>query len=436
MSPEPQANVPALNGSPDAMSSAGESQATPPRGGSGILRPPLKILHVIPAISARYGGPSTVVRNMASALAEREGLRVEVASTDAGLSAAERAEESAAFPVTLRLFRHTVSERWKYSRGLGRWLADKVVGFDLVHLHGVWSYATLAACRAAARADVPVLLRPCGMMSDYTFSRSSGLKAVYWRFVERPNLKSVAAFHATSVAEAEEIRRLGFTAPTEVIPNGVDPSAWTEPRLPERLPEACGRPGSPVILFLSRLHPKKGVVDLLLPAFRRVASEASLAIAGGPDGHSPWYASDVEATVDRLGLCDRTTFLGAVAGRARWSAFDGAAVFVLPSRSENFGVVVAEAMARGIPVVVTEGVQAADHVRAAGAGYVVPLDVDALADAMSRLLAAPQTRRTMGEAGREYARRTFAWGSITDRIEQLYRATLARVRPIEFKGST
>jgi glycosyltransferase involved in cell wall biosynthesis len=119
-------------------------------------------------------------------------------------------------------------------------------------------------------------------------------------------------------------------------------------------------------------------------------------------------------------LTDRVAILGPVSPAERWALLDGADLFVLPSRGENFGLVVTEAMARGIPVVISDAVQSCTHVKAAGAGRIVPLDVVALAAAMAELLAAPAQRQVMGKQGRLYAQQHLAWSAIAARIADLY----------------
>ncbi len=124
--------------------------------------------------------------------------------------------------------------------------------------------------------------------------------------------------------------------------------------------------------------------------------------------------------VANLKLNHRVAFLGAIPHAERWGLFDGADLFVLPSHSENFGIVVAEAMARRIPVVVSDEVQSSEHVTAALAGRVVPLDVDALARALDDLLGDPAGRAAAGERGSHYARSHFGWDEVAGKIRSLY----------------
>ncbi len=392
----------------------------------------MRVLHVIPGVAPRYGGPSTAIWPMVAALNRLPGVSAEVATTDADGPRGRFSPQSLPAGVVTHLFHRTFSERWKFSAGLGHWLKRYASEYDLLHVHALWTFSTLAACAAGRRRQVPIVLRPCGMLSPYTLGRSAWVKRLYWAAVERRNLASVCCFHVTSRAEAGELACLGpRAAPGVVIPLGIDPHAWqAEPR-PDVLRRRCGpRVGDrPLVLFLSRLHPKKGVVDFLLPAFARLKADAFLAIAGGPDEHAPDHEAEVRAAVDRLGLADRVALLGPVSAAERWSLFDGAALFVLPSRSENFGIVVAEAMARGLPVVVSPEVQAAEHVTAAGAGRVVPLEADALAAALDELLAHPATGRALGERGRQYVRDALRWEQVAAQIAAMYRTCLAGAPP-------
>ena len=147
----------------------------------------------------------------------------------------------------------------------------------------------------------------------------------------------------------------------------MDADAWDVPNDPCVLSAMCGpnAVGRPILLFLSRIHPKKGIADILLPALARSKSNAFLAIVGGADSHEAGYLETVRREIERLGLAERVALLGPIAAAQRWHLFDGAAAFVLPSHSENFGIVVAEAMgARAAPWWFPTLFQAAEHVRA------------------------------------------------------------------------
>jgi glycosyltransferase involved in cell wall biosynthesis len=386
----------------------------------------MRVLHVIPGIAPRYGGPSTAIMPMCAALGRLPGLEVEIATTDAdGAGRRLDPKRLPSCPVPLHLFRRDFSERWKFSRALAGWLWRHARDYDLLHVHALWSFSTAAASAAARRSGVPVVIRPCGSLSAYGWGRSPWKKRLYWLAVERRNLARARWIHVTSPAEAEEVESLGLSPPVApvVIPQGVEEAAWaTEPR-PDHLRRRCGgRAGDrPIVLFLSRLHPKKGITDCLLPAFADLRVDAFLAIAGGADEHAPGYEDEVRAAVERLGLSNRVALLGRIPPEERWWLFDGAALFVLPSHSENFGIVVAEAMARGLPVVVSDAVQACDHVIRAGAGRVVPLQVEAVASAVADLLENGEGRSAMGQRGRDYVRSHLSWDGISQSIASHYR---------------
>jgi glycosyltransferase involved in cell wall biosynthesis len=354
---------------------------------------------------------------MCAALNRLPGLQVEIAATDAdGAGRNIDPKELPSCPVPLYLFRRDFSERWKFSRDLASWLGRHARDYDLLHVHALWSFSTAAACAAARRAGVPLVVQPCGMLSPYTWERGAWKKRLYWLAVERRNLAGARWIHVTSPGEAEEVKALGMAplAPPGVIPEGVNEAVWqTEPR-PYYQRCRCGAIAGdrPIVLFLSRLHPKKGVTDYLLPAFARLRADAFLAIAGGPDEHEPGYEREVRAAVERLGLSERVALLGPVRPAERWWLFDGATLFVLSSHSENFGIVVTEAMARGVPVVVSEPVQCGEHVVKAGAGRVVPLRVDAFADALGELLSSPAACSTMAQGGTRYLKSHLSWDKI------------------------
>jgi glycosyltransferase involved in cell wall biosynthesis len=383
----------------------------------------MRVLHVIPGIAPRYGGPSTAIGPMCAALNRLPGMEVELATTDADGPGARLGSESVPAGLVTHLFAVTFSERWKFSAGLWRWLRLHTRDYDLVHIHAVWSFACYAAGAAARKAGVPYIVRPAGMLSTYTWGRGFGSKRLYWWMYERRTVRGTAAFHATSTEEAQEIVNVRPGATAVVIPNGVEEAAWDVPRNPQALRQCCGRDvgDRPILLFLSRLHPKKGITDLLLPALAKLGPDAFLALAGGPDPHEPTYPDLIHQQIEHLGLQKRVGLLGPVATAQRWQLYDGAAALVLPSHSENFGIVVAEAMARGCPVVVSTAVQAAEHVRAAGAGAIVPLDSTALANALAALVTEPARRAQCGAAGRTYAAQHFRWNTIARRIASMYR---------------
>lgn len=320
--------------------------------------------------------------------------------------------------------------RLNRSDGLRQWLDTNVREFDIVHTHSAWNDPVYAARRAAARHAVPLVYRPCGMLSPYTWTKGRLTKLLYWWVREKRNVASAAAIHCTSLAEADEVRAYrAARGAVHVIPLGVETTAWGERADLEGLRRRCGAnaAGKPMILFLSRLHPKKGIVDLLLPAFKRLQTQAFLAIAGGTDESATGYKDLIHRTITELGLTDRVALLGPIGAAERWAMYDGADIFALPSHQENFGLVVAEAMARGLPVVVSDQVQISDDVNASGGGIVSARDPGSFATALDKLLTSAD-RKAIGERASVYARSHYNWDTTAQLLESVYR-TVVGERP-------
>jgi glycosyltransferase involved in cell wall biosynthesis len=379
------------------------------------------VLHVIPAVAPRYGGPSRAVLSMCRAL-RSIGVRAEVASTDADGRARLSGLAAASAAVPTRLFARQWSEAFKYSRPLARWLDGHVREFDVVHVHAVFSHACLAAARACRRRGVPYVVRPLGSLDPWSLARRRLEKRILWHAGVARMLRGAAAIHYTTDEERRQAERPLGLAGGVVIPLGVDDELFE--RSAARGAGAPGRPelaGRPYALFLSRLHPKKGL-ELLLEAFAGLVETARadwrLVVAG--DGE-PAYVSALRRRAERLGDGGRILFTGWLAGVERLETLRGAGLFVLPSHQENFGLAAAEAMAAGVPVLLSDRVNLADLVIAAGAGWVVPPDAAPLRDALAAALRDPTARAARGRAGQELARERFAWPVVAARLVDLYR---------------
>ena len=295
-------------------------------------------------------------------------------------------------------------------------------GIDIIHHHGLWMVPGIYARRTANRLGLPLVISPRGMLDPWSLERGIVRKAVAAMAYERRNLRAARLIHATSDREAEAIRRYGLTQPIAVIPNGVampDDCAVTSPEsLEARFPRLKNRRW---LLYMGRLHPKKGL-DMLLEAWRMLAPdfpEWHLVIAG-PDlvGHG----AELEATVagDRR-LRESITFAGMLEGSPKRSALDHAELFVLPTRAENFGIAVAEALAHGVPVVTTTTAPWFDLVTRECGWWVSP-ESRAIAEALrSAMKRTPGELQAMGERGRHYAAEQFSWDSIGARMADVYR---------------
>lgn len=375
----------------------------------------MRVLHVIPTIALEHGGPSQAVRSMARAAATR-GVHVEVVATSFGTPQARddpgRVWEYEEDRVLYRLFPQVRGSRWNLSMSLTRWLFANAKRWDMLHVHAPFSYPTLPACAAAQHSNVPYVYRTLGMLDPWCLRQEYWKKWPYYHLLVRRSLHHAAAVHVTSDMERQTLVRLGYGARTVIVPIAVSPS----PPAPRDQHSGPTR-----LLFLGRLHPKKGLPVLLRALALALVQDGRrfvLEVAG--DGE-PRYRRELEVEARRLGVIDAVRFLGFVTGESKTRAFADADMFVLSSFHENFGVAVVEALAAGLPAILSDGVALAQEVHKAGAGLSVPTgDVSALADAI-RELSAPERMKEARPAARSFARR-FSPEVVTDELMRLYEA--------------
>ncbi len=376
----------------------------------------MRVLHVIATLDAASGGPAKACVEMAAAVA-RLGHKVDIFTTDWRSPTPDG--EAARYPYaagSLRSFRCGFPGYWKPSAALARALLSETRHYDLLHVHSLYLFHDLVAPLAARRANRPYIVRPHGLLDPYIRGRHRLRKALVEFAYQDRVLAQADAIHYTSADERRISEPYAQGAPGIVVPLGVDAPTPVDnvARQPRRL------------LFLSRLHPKKGL-DLLIPAFAAVRqrfADARLVVAGPDDGARPLAVE----LVARHGLGDCVEFPGMLTGPDKDRAFAEAGLFVLPSYSENFGIAVAEAMAAGLPVVVSDQVNIHDAIADAGAGLVVPCQIDRLAQALSALLADPDRSRQMGSNGVELVRKRYSWPAIGKQLEDVYRQIVDRRR--------
>ncbi len=372
----------------------------------------IRVLHVIPSLGPARGGPSFALVSLAREL-ERQGVSVEVCATDDNGPDRLKVQLSGPKPtrwnsVTTWFFPRQ-TRFYTFSWPLTWWLVRHVHRYDLVHIHALFSYAALPASVAARLSRVPYVVRPLGTLNAYGMTRRRPLlKRASFRFVEAPILRGGAAVQYTSEDEREQALALGVDRPSAIIAPGVDlverdclpPSR----EFVDAFPHLEGRR---IILFLSRLDPKKGL-DLLIPAFAALRSaypDAALVIAGDGD---PSFVRDLCESVHRVGIDADVIFTGFLEGRAKLAALAAAYLFVLPSYSENFGIACVEALAAGLPVVVTHHVGVAPDVERYGAGVCVSASIESLRDGLGRVLGDEGEHRRMSRAAVVLAREEFS----------------------------
>jgi glycosyltransferase involved in cell wall biosynthesis len=384
----------------------------------------MRVLHVISSMSQLRGGPTVSMHSMLKAL-RRRGIGADVVTTnDDG--------DTARLDVPLDRFVDVQGERIRYfprqtlkyafSAPLMPWLLRNVRAYDLVHTHGLFSFAPLAAAWCARAAGVPYIMRPAGVLDTWGMKNKSRMvKSTSVRLVESRLLQAAAAVHFTTPLEQTRAADLSLPIRPVVLPTGVE---MDEPGDAGEPVEGLSAPDTRIILFLARIHPIK-CVDMLLRAFAALEDRGSrlrLVIAGDGD---PALVAVLQRLGEELRLGDRVRWLGFTAGaRKRW-LLARADVFVLPSASENFGIAVVEAMNAGAPVIVTQGCGLADFVGHWNAGLVTDGTAVSLQAALTTILNDESLRLAMGKSGQRGARQELSLEAFGSRLEGLYRSVLA-----------
>jgi glycosyltransferase involved in cell wall biosynthesis len=363
----------------------------------------MRILHVVPHAGPESGGPSYTVLGIAKALAGHGHEVLVLSARDSASPPAERFTHRV-FPLSM-FFRRA----WR-SPALKREIFQQAPRSDIIHSHGMWVLPAAYPGQAARRFGKPLVISPHGCLSPTALKTSPIRKHLAWHLLHRRAFESSACFHATSESEYLDIRRAGLRSPVAIIPHGI----WAH-----EVPSDKGAAREPRILYLGRIHPIKGL-DTLLDAWQMANAEDSqgwsLRIVG-PDeqGHQLHLQRRVEAE----GI-DRVEFSGPVYGGGKWNEYQGAALSVLPSRSENFGMTVLESLVAGTPVITTREVPW-PQLEQLGIGWRVDLSAPQLAEALRVAMSLTRDARSeMGSRGRDWAMSSFAWPEVARRMALVY----------------
>lgn len=358
----------------------------------------VRVLHVIPSLSPTQGGPSFALPAMARALLN-EGVEVEVATTDDDgpgqrLTLRSPSEERDGYRIW---YFPKQTEFYKVSLPLAKWLREHASRFDLIHIHSVFSFSTIAAAKAAQRAGVPYLVRPLGVLNRWGMEqRRPWLKTWSFRLLDKPLLDHAAGIHFTSIQERDDASSLGLHSPAKILPLGFDLQEFDHLPSPASFHSAFADTADrPLVLFLSRLDPKKNL-EGLLQAWKQVKGPARLVISGDGDAR---YVSHLHQYAGQLGLGDRLLWTGRLEGELKRAALAAATLFVLPSHSENFGIALLEAMASGLPCISTKGVALASE--SENAVRISTTQPDSLASVIQELIDNHEESARLGTAARE-----------------------------------
>jgi poly(glycerol-phosphate) alpha-glucosyltransferase len=299
--------------------------------------------------------------------------------------------------------------------------------FDVYHGHGIWEMPVHYMAVSARRRECPYVIAPRGMLEPWALNLSRWKKRVAgWAFQNR-DLRRADCLHALNRSEVESLRRYRLDGPVAVVGNGVDVPdvaqlASLKGVLADVLPESRGRP---VALFLSRLHPKKGLLPLL-DAWREIHRQFPdwLLVVAGPDQQG--HRAEAERRVGELELDDAVAFSGPLYGAQKHAAYSASELFVLPSFSEGFSMAVLEAMGAGLPVLITPGCHF-PQVDSEAAGVIVEPQAQSVATGLHDLISLPESeRRQMGARGRRLVETEYTWSRVAERMLEVYEWLLGR----------
>jgi glycosyltransferase involved in cell wall biosynthesis len=402
----------------------------------------MKVLHVIPSIAAVRGGPSQAIVEMVRAL-RSQGIDAEIATTnDNGkelldvplYQLTDQLQEYANVPIRFfPRFSPNISavREFAFSGALTYWLWQHITEYDLVHVHAIFSYASTIAMAIARIKHVPYINRPLGQLCEWSLQQSKLRKQIYLNVIERSNLLQSQSLHFTAEQEKIEFTQLGLNINNFVLPHGVHippliPSAQEQFHQVLQIPSHI-----PIILFMSRLHPKKGL-EYLIPALGKLKEHSfALAIAGSGESE---YVYQIKALLETHGISDRTYLLGFVKGETKHLYLQGADLFALTSHSENFGIAAIEALAAGTPVLITDGVAIAPMVKEQAIGYITQLDIEAIVNTLQNFLQNfnhnPEQNSDQKQTNRHRTRNiiseNYSWQSISAQLATIYQSMIVK----------
>lgn len=376
----------------------------------------MKILFTIAALHAKFGGPSYSLPALCNAVGQL-GAGVEIITLNHEQASADAPSQN--FRITEVRAPSSFARRLRWTPQFRSALNERIreSAAQIIHDTGLWLPTNHAAATASRSHKLPRIVSPRGMLTGWALRHKGWKKNLAWRLYQHRDLATAEILHATSAAEAEDFRAAGLRQPVAVIPNGVDVPPGKSNRV-EKI-----EPTDRTILFLGRIHPVKGLLDLV-SAWSRVRLPGWRVVVVGGDEMN--HLAEIQSEIRRLNLDGCFEFPGPAEGAAKWDWYRRADLFVLPSHSENFGLVVVEALACGVPVITTRGTPWEDLLRH-NCGWWTPVGADGLAGALRGAVSlSDEARREMGERGRTLVEKKFAWPGIAARMIEVYRWMLGQ----------
>lgn len=367
----------------------------------------MKILHVVPSVFKNGGGTSEVVPRLCRALQE-----VGESITIAAHWVAEISDTARdAIKAGVKYEGSSKRDRWLpqslgYSSTFGKLLPGLVAETDIVHIHCLWQLAGWMASREARKQGKPYVVMPHGFLEPERLKVSRWKKRIMGAVIDRPMLDHAAAVIATSESEAEGIRQYGVKRPIHIMPIGLDMENYKV--------SACK---GKTLLYFSRITPIKGL-DMLAHVWGQIERNGWKLLIVGPDDRG--YTDEMKRLFAKTCPKESYEFRDPVFGVEKFNLLSSVDAFILPTRSENWSIAVAEAMVSGLPVVCTKGAPWG-CLNDVNAGWWVDIGEDGLRQGLSEMMKlTPEERVAYGQRGRRWCEQHLSWGKIAEDMRTYY----------------
>ncbi|MCC0176425.1 glycosyltransferase [Waterburya agarophytonicola K14] len=378
----------------------------------------MKILAISPYISSVYGGTSKMVLELVHTLAKFN-IEIDLVTTNANYKECILNQWISKNNYRIRYFNCWHQDDLIISLSLVGWLFNNVSNYDLVHTHTLFSPLISIAHSICQLAKIPYIITPHGMLEPWALSYKARKKRIYYNLWEKPALQKASAIHTLVNSESNNIKSLGIRSTTAILPNGIHREDFREKTDPnifyQQYPPTKHKT---LILFLGRIDPKKGL-DLLAAAFGKIHHQFpnTHLVVAGPDNIN--YLPKVKDFFSQEKCLEAVTFTGMLTGEIKKSVLSAASLYVASSYSEGFSMSVLEAMASGLPCVITTECNFPEA-NTAQAAKVVEVNDKEIATALTDCLNHPQQARGMGDRARAFILQNYTWDIVAEKLIRVY----------------
>jgi len=391
----------------------------------------VKIFHLLENLDDTYGGPAKSVPYLAKSL---EQIEVQNTLLSIKYHNNESNEVIELSGLSWFSFSYNFVKKTRYSKSLKNYLIDviKKEKYILLHTHNLWNYIPYVAYSIGVKYHVPYIVAIRGTLYPWSLAQSSLQKKIAWKLFQKKALQNASCVHVTDKAELEAVRNLGITSPIALVPNGINLDEFKSMNSQNIAKENLGlKKDKNYILFLSRVHPKKGL-EYLVQSWIKIAKQSldwDLLIVGPI--YDEKYHKELKSQIDKNNLNDRVHFAGMLGGEKRIDCFGASSLFVLPSHTENFGIAIAEAMAAKLPVITTQGTPWKE-IEEYHAGWWVELNQENIDNALGEALACGEDElKQKGVNGFELIQK-YEWKYQAKKMKQVYEWVLGKTEKPEF----